>query len=139
MIYSLCNRSSSSGVQSKTCRMRRAIIFLFLILFLACDDSDKESVGIPLVQAGLSCGQDPKKMLWIQELISQSESDLTGSATIYVSQLKGEAVFVYQPMVASCWACLIYDCSGQQVPRETLDQNDLNKIVDGMRAIYNPY
>lgn len=119
--------------------MKRIVLALCFASLLSCDESTDKSVSYPVLRASLACSKEPSEMRWIQDLIDESKKDLTLTASLYLSRLNGEPVFVHQPMVMSCWACIIYDCNGERINREMLDQADLTEIGDGMRAIYNPY
>ena len=116
--------------------VQRLILFL-LLATLACDDDETLSDSILLAAA--KCGQSPSTMRWLDDLIRESEQDAALKGNIYAIKVDGEVIFIHQPMVMSCFACIMYDCNGNRIDRTGVD---LQKVTDAMSPgalIYSPF
>lgn len=76
----------------------------------------------------------------MHDLLERSEKDVTLSGNIYGFTLDGQTIFVHQPAIMSCLACLLYDCDGARIDLATID--DMQAVMEEMtpaNLIYTPY
>ena len=118
--------------------MTRFLILCLFVASVACEDSD-DSYSESVKLAAVKCGQSPSKMDWLRDLIKSSEQDVSFSGNIYAVTVDGDVIFIHQPAVMSCMACVMYDCDGNRIDRSAVDPQ---KVADAMRpsaVIYSPY
>ena len=84
------------------------------------------------------CGKSVVEMEWMKTLILQSETDMTLRGDIYAGSYKGEVIFIHQPMIMSCLACVIYDCDGNQLSTATMDHEEIILNMAPRNRIYSP-
>jgi hypothetical protein len=85
------------------------------------------------------CGKPTEEMTWLEALIQQSETDMAMRGDIYAGVVEGRMLFIHQPMVMSCLACVIYDCDGNRIEASTLDHEKLRLIMGPENRIYNAH
>jgi hypothetical protein len=108
--------------------LRTTRLLLFLLIF-ACEDNDLKLA--PVEMAGLHCGKNVAEMQWLQDLIKLGETNMAKRGDIYVGSYDGQVIFVHQPVILSCLACIIYDCQGNKLDPSAMD---LQKVVLNMES-----
>jgi hypothetical protein len=106
-------------------------VILFIVLIsCAKEDVDSSSSLHTVSTARALCGKSAAQMQWLADVIRESETDITLKGDIYALSVDGKIMFVHQPMISSCLACVLYDCEGNRLPSSTVDHA---QIVEGMR------
>lgn len=119
--------------------MQRIFLPLVLAVLLSCDDSNQEStLSRPVAIACAQCNKKPGEMAWLQNLIHLAKTDPSLMGAIYTGQHQGRVVFIHQPVVMSCLACVVYDCDGNKLDTSTLDHESLRLLMDRWHKIYAP-
>ena len=102
--------------------MWRYTIIISLGLLVSCAKNEPESpYSSTLKKAGMLCGSSASKLLWMENILKQSESDPAMSGDVYGIVVDGRTLFVHQPMVMSCLGCLLYDCEGKRIDMASVD------------------
>lgn len=78
-------------------------------------------------------------MLWLHALVQQMETDKSLSGDIYAGYAEGRIMFVHQPLIMSCLACIVYDCDGNRIDTATLDHEKIRLILKPQNRIYKAY
>lgn len=115
--------------------MSKTILFVILIL-LSCDAEPRRSTSASVHLASMFCGKRIPQMQWLMDLIQRSKSDPSLDGDIYAGRYEGQVVFIHQPVIMSCLACVIYDCDGNRLERATFDLEKLYPIVHEVNRIY---
>lgn len=101
-------------------------------LLLSCVNHDYPTgTAKAAVSAGCRlCHASEEDMEWLKTLVQKAENDFSLHGDIYVTSIDGKVVFVHQPMIMSCYACVLYDCEGNSLTPGTIDPE---KLFEGMR------
>lgn len=119
--------------------MHKAIhISFFLIICLSCTD-EKDNVGISVRAGSWMCGKTMNEMEWLRLLIVESETDMAKRGDIYAGKVDGRMLFIHQPAVMSCLACVVYDCDGNKLDTSTMDHEKLRTIMQSQNRIHDAY
>lgn len=121
--------------------MIRAIpLLLLLCLFLlSCEDSDEKN-GESTTQLGAwMCGKKLSEMQWLKDLVHEASTDPALNGDIYAGAVDGQMIFIHQPLIMSCLACVIYDCEGKRLDVSTLDHEKILSITKPQHKIYSAY
>lgn len=78
-------------------------------------------------------------MEWFRLLLTEMENNPGMLGDVYAIPLNGKTLFVHQPMIMSCFACVIYDCNGQSIPPSSVDQKALLEGFTEGNKIYRAY
>ena len=118
----------------------QTLLFLSLVTVAGCvsDDLDKTSPKMVAVVASRLCGTSASDMQWLEALIQNSQTDITLHGDLYAVRLDGRMIFVHQPMIMSCFACVLYDCEGNSVDISTVDREKLRDGMNSSSKIYSP-
>jgi hypothetical protein len=123
-----------------TCKPKTLTVFWFCLIVFSCtyhDFTDNHPDNV-LKKAASKCGQPVSNMQWLESLLLKSQTDFSLKGNIYAIRLNERVIFVNQPIIMSCMACLIYDCSGNRINLATVD---IQKIIGQMNSstlIYEP-
>jgi hypothetical protein len=117
--------------------MNRTYAFIFFLLLTSCNDDDKHSPIITAKMGSMMCGKTMGQMQWLKELVVQSETDMALMGDIYAGSVDGQIIFIHQPMVMSCLACVLYDCDGNKIESHTMDHEKLRLIMRQENRIYD--
>ena len=85
------------------------------------------------------CGKKPAEMLWLKDLILTAKTDMSQNGNIYRGFYDGEVIFIHQPMIMSCLACIIYNCAGQTLDPATMDHEKLRLNMSAENLVYKAY
>lgn len=107
-----------------------------MLILLSCEGEDEKPLGASIHLAALQCGKSIDQMQWLTGLISRSEDDATLIGDIYAGKLDGQVVFIHQPLIMSCLACIVYDCDGNLLDRALFDLEKLQQLVGDTHRIY---
>jgi len=119
--------------------MARVLSLLLCLSLLSCDD-DEEKNGAYSAQIGaFMCGKTPSEMTWLSDLVHEASTDPTLNGDIYAGQVDGQTIFIHQPLIMSCLACIIYDCDGKRLDASTLDHEQILTITTPVHKIYAAY
>lgn len=107
--------------------MRSAIVIISYICFISCADREDPvtSPKLALAKACVSCGKTPDEMEWFDNLLRLAGTDDALRGDIYVTSIDGNIVFIHQPLIMGCLACVLYDCDGNKIPPEDFDHEKL--------------
>jgi hypothetical protein len=126
---------------SNHCYMRRNIIRLvFFMALLSCvrHDLDGKSPELAVSVAKKLCQKSSEEMVWLKDLIQQSETDASWRGNVYAINLDSRIVFVHQPFIMSCMGCLMYDCDGTKIDYASIDHQRLVTLMTSANIIYAP-
>lgn len=125
--------------------MTRILTILFIAAALACSSDNNESKGTPLglalKRAGSFCNVSQNEMDWLLKLIAEIESkdsDLSLQGPIYAFRSNGQGIFMHQPWIMSCLGCILYDCKGNRIDPQDIDQSVLSAGFQSLTEIYSP-
>ena len=98
--------------------MRSLYPKLLLLLTVSCvtHDFDNTSPAESLRLASALCKKNYAEMQWYKTLLQDIRSDQALVGDIYSVEVDGNRIFIHQPMIMSCWACVLYDCDGNKIP-----------------------
>lgn len=113
--------------------------FLCLMFTISCADSDEKGEWTAVKMASLRCGKSATEMEWLRRLVQQAKSDPALNGDIYAGAYDGEVIFIHQPMIMSCLACVIYDCDGNRLDMVTLDHEKLRLNMEARNLIYSAH
>lgn len=120
----------------------RALSILFMAAILACSSNDndlrQESPAIAIKRAADFCDSPKSEMKWVSDLIESSKDDPALAGPIYAFRSNGQAVFMHQPWIMSCLACILYDCDGNRLDSQTIDQEALTMGFQNLTKNYYP-
>jgi hypothetical protein len=88
----------------------------------------------------LACDQCHKtipEMNWLEQIIVKAESEDSSKGSIYMGHLDGAVVIVYQPLIMSCLACLVYDCEGNRLSLNAQQQESVVNIMSMENKIFS--
>ena len=112
---------------------------LFLCLALAGCNKDREP-ELSTVQLGRwLCQKSAAEMAWLSTLVHQVQTDMALNGDIYAGSIDGQVMFVHQPLIMSCLACVVYDCDGNRIDTSTIDHQKLGTIIKPQNRIYKAY
>lgn len=115
---------------------RTAILLVFLPFCFSCEDGDDNNTSSSVYIASLRCAKSTSEMTWLQELIDKVKNDATQLGDIYAGKYGDQVVFIHQPIVMSCLACVVYDCDGNRLDIATLDHEKLRLLINNWNVIY---
>ena len=78
-------------------------------------------------------------MKWYKDLLDDMEKDEALLGHIYAASIDGNMVFIHQPMIMSCLACVLYDCDGNKIDIATLDHEKLRVEITFENRIFRAY
>ncbi len=119
--------------------MLRPLLLLSFVLSISCDDHGESAKSPTLVLSAAKCGRTTAEMAWMQDLLERSKKDVALSGNIYALTLDGQTIFVHQPAVMSCMACVLYDCDGTRIDLSTIDVQAVVERMTPSNLIYSPY
>ena len=123
--------------------MKSSPSFIFILIFtaLSCTDEgfDNTVTAESLKAAGMMCNKNPREMEWFRLLLAEIENNPGMLGDIYAIPLNGKTLFVHQPMIMSCFACVIYDCNGETIAPSSVDQQALLEGFTEQNKIYRAY
>lgn len=118
--------------------MTRSLLTLVCFITLyACVNHDLSPD--PIEVACKQCGKSKSEMQWLQSLIESAKADTPLMGDIYAVPFGGRTIFLHQPMVMSCVACVLYDCEGNRIDASTIDIQQFMKNVNSSTRIYTPF
>src|SRR5690606_40855225 len=84
---------------------------LFLVAALACSSDNNElkgtSAALAVKRAATFCNVSASEMTWLGQLIEESKNDIAKEGPIYAFHSNGQGVFMVQPWIMSCLACIM--------------------------------
>jgi hypothetical protein len=78
-------------------------------------------------------------MSWLSTLVQQVQTDGALMGDIYAGSVDGRVMFVHQPMIMSCLACVVYDCDGNRIDTSTLDHEKIRTILKPENRIFKAH
>jgi hypothetical protein len=107
--------------------------FLFSLLLISCADHkfDTSSTEESLTMAGALCQKTRVEMVWFQSLLTRIETDELLRGDIFAFSVDGRIIISHQPLIMSCYGCVLYDCDGNKIDMATVNHE---KVVAGMKA-----
>ncbi|HLT82572.1 MAG TPA: hypothetical protein VKZ86_16205 [Cyclobacteriaceae bacterium] len=122
--------------------MTRIFSLLLFAGVLACSSDDNEfkatDTSLAVKKAALLCSTTQTEMAWMFQLIESSKDDPTLHGPIYAFHSHGQTVFVHQPWIMSCLACILYDCEGNRLDNQEVDMDVLMAGFQDLTEIYIP-
>ncbi|HEU5146173.1 MAG TPA: hypothetical protein VFT90_05645 [Chryseosolibacter sp.] len=118
--------------------MIRSVILCFFLAAMACDDAD-DSYSDSILLASAKCGKSPSDMRWLDDIIKESQHDVGLSGNIYAVNVDSKVIFIHQPAVMSCYACIMYDCNGDRIEPTAVDLQKVANAMGPSALIYSPY
>lgn len=101
---------------------------------LAC--ANHEFTPDPMVTACEKCGKSQAEMQWLEAIIESAKTNEGQMGDIYAIPYDGTTIFIHQPVVMSCMACLIYDCDGNRIEYAALDGQKLTQGMNRSNLIF---
>jgi hypothetical protein len=87
---------------------------LFLILACSCTDHDTQKFdkASAMNKVAALCNTSSSNLVWLSAVLDKAQKggDLEGS--VYAFRYSKGVAIVHQPVIMSCFACALYDCSG---------------------------
>ena len=115
---------------------------LFLVAALACSSDNNElkgtSAALAVKRAATFCNVSASEMTWLGQLIEESKNDIAKEGPIYAFHSNGQWVFMVQPWIMSCLACIMYDCEGNRLDPQDVDKSALSSGFQDLTEIYVP-
>lgn len=120
--------------------MRHAVRSLCFITLISCvnHDFNNNSPRVVLSVARMLCNASSEDMQWLKTLVQKSETDYSLRGPMYAVPFDDRIIFVHQPFIMSCYACVLYDCQGNKIDVSTIDREKLRKGMKPANLIYNP-
>ena len=118
--------------------MIRVLIFFLVLATVACDDSG-EPYSDSILIAAEKCRQSPSEMQWLADVIEESGKDPGLKGNIYAVTVDGKVIFIQQPAIMSCFACILYDCAGNRLAPNAVDLQKVANAMSPSALIYSPY
>ena len=87
----------------------------------------QEEHAIALASAKCQCSPE---MPWLRDIIRQSELEAKYKGVIYAIDYSNGVAFMQQPWVSSCYACLVFDCEGNEL---TAASSIMEEIISGAK------
>ncbi len=119
--------------------MPRVVALLSIVLLLSCDDGNPTSTSGPVTLGAVMCGKKPMEMMWLRDLVKKAQTDMALNGNIYRGYYDGQVIFIHQPMIMSCLACIIYDCSGNKLDPATLDHEKIRLNMTRANVVYQAH
>lgn len=119
--------------------MSRSVSLFLIILLLSCEDNDRPTANGSVAIGAFMCGKKPAEMLWLKDLITKAKTDMSQNGNIYRGFYDGEVIFIHQPMIMSCLACIVYNCDGKKLDPATLDHEKLRLNMSAENLVYKAY
>ena len=115
------------------------IFFLFICLVITGCAKDRDPDPATVQLGRWLCQKSADEMSWLSTLVHQAQTDMAMFGDIYAGSVDGRVLFVHQPMVMSCLACIVYDCDGNRIEAHTIDHEKLRTILKPQNRIYKAY
>jgi hypothetical protein len=114
--------------------------FWFCLIVFSCTyhgftDNHPDNV---LKKAASRCGKPASEMQWLESLLLKSQTEFSSKGNIYAISLNETVIFVHQPIISSCLACVLYDCSGNRINPVTVDIQKIAAQMNSSTLIYEP-
>jgi len=121
--------------------MRSSIIIISFFCLISCGDRDDPGTSpkIALAKASVNCGKIPGEMKWLEDLLRVAKRDDVLRGDIYVTSIDGKVVFIHQPIIMGCLACVLYDCDGNKIRPEDFDHEKLRDGMTSSNRIFSPW
>ena len=121
--------------------LRTPHLLLFIAILFGCSDEnlEKDKVDTAVARASIYCGSSSAQLSWLRLIIEESEKDGTLKGNIYTFQSNGKTVFMHQPWIMSCLGCIMYDCQGNRLKPEDIDQEKLANGFQDLILIYEAF
>jgi hypothetical protein len=120
--------------------LKSVIIFWFCIIFFSCTyhEFTNNQPDVVVKKAAAKCGQPASGMQWLESLLVSAETDFSLRGNIYAVRLDERVIFIHQPFIMSCMACVLYDCSGNRIESGTVNIQKLVGLMNKSTLIYEP-
>lgn len=119
--------------------MMLRILLLCMALLPGCaDDAKKDPVDTAMERAAIYCASSSGQLVWLKTLMEKSHNDPNLAGRIYTFQSNGRTVFMHQPWIMSCMGCILYDCQGNRLEPDDIDQAILANGFQDLTIIYDP-
>ena len=115
---------------------------LFCLLFLvSCADHkfDNSSAQESMTMAAVLCQKTVAEMVWFQDLLNRIEADESLRGDIYAVSIDSRIIFAHQPLIMSCYGCVLYDCNGNRIDMATVDHEKVVAGMVGRNRIYSAF
>ncbi|MDQ2657193.1 MAG: hypothetical protein M3Y60_07210 [Bacteroidota bacterium] len=119
--------------------MPRVVTLLSILLLLSCDDGNADSARGSVSLGAFMCGKKPMEMVWLRDLITKAKTDMALNGNIYRGYYDSQVIFIHQPLIMSCLACIIYDCDGNKLDPATLDHEKIRLNMTTANIVYRAY
>ena len=102
--------------------------FLVLLLLTACVNHEfpNNDVATAVDRACKLCNKPISEMMWFAEIVRKADSDPGLQGNIYKARIDDQVLFIHQPAIMSCVACVVYNCNGDRV---SADPALIEKII----------
>ncbi len=121
--------------------MNRLTLVLVILVFGSCSkpepDPASPSYEHALASSMVKC--DGADLGWLRDIIKLAETDFHYQGAIYAIPVEGRTVFLHQPWISSCFACIVYDCNGDRLGPTDVDQNEVVAGAQAENLIYSTY
>ena len=121
--------------------MPHLIRIISFVLLASCVNHDLLNTSAKEALAGGSilCKKSVDEMEWLKTLLQQSEADPALRGDIYAAPIDGTIIFVHQPLIMSCLACVLYDCDGNRIAAGSIAPEKLIAGMKPVNLIYRPF
>jgi hypothetical protein len=116
--------------------MTRLLTSIGFILLLSC--ANHEFRDDPMTITCKKCGKSSSDMQWMASLLENTKTNPSLFGDIYAVPLDGSIIIIHQPIIMSCFACVLYDCDGNRLEHGTLDLQKLLKGMNSANLVYSP-
>ena len=114
----------------------RFLVFLF-ICACASDNFSNKNPQTALRRARLACTADQNDMEWFETLLNRMQQEVTAEGRLYMGRVDGIVYFIHQPLMMSCLACVVYDCTGTRVELSQESLPKLQSLISQDNIIYS--
>ena len=120
---------------------KRLLVAAFYFLTIGCEqgDADIRTPGETLQVAASLCNKRPEDMQWLKTLLEKTRTDYSLAGDLYAGRVDDQVIFIHQPLIVSCLACVLYDCEGNALPAGSIAPEDLQLIMGEENRIHRAY
>ena len=112
----------------------RPIAIILIAFAMSCSKQDAADQVFPheehaIAIASAKC-HSSSEMPWLRKMIRQADAEDKYKGVIYAIEFSNGVAFMHQPWLSSCYACLVFDCEGNEIP---VSGSLMDEIVSGAR------
>lgn len=138
MIYNLF---SIHGVQQRPIQKpMKKYLSLFLVLACACADHDTQKFdkASAMTKVAILCDTSSSDLAWLSEVLDKAQKGGGLEGPVYAFRYSKGVAIVHQPVIMSCFACALYDCSGTLIADRSGIEEEIMGGIKNENLILKP-